>query len=129
MTIQSATNKVAAGARTLADDVLQSAQDAVQSTRSVANDSLDKAENTVRTLRRETDPAIDDLAARAQELASRSIDYFADAGAKARRQVQDAADATSKYVTEQPGKSIVIAAGVGALTASLILWASRRRSY
>ncbi len=129
MTIESATNKVAASARHLADDVLQSAQDAVQSTRSVANGSLDKAENTVRTLRREADPAIDDLAARAQALASRSIDYCADASARARHQVQQVADATGKYVSEQPGKSIAIAAAVGALTASLVLWASRRRSY
>lgn len=127
MTIQSATNKVAAGARSLADDVLQSAQDAVQTTRSVANGSLDKAESTVRALRREADPAIDDLAARAQALASRSIDYAADASARARRQLQEAAEATSKYVAEQPGKSILIAAGVGALTASLVLMASRRR--
>ena len=73
MSIQTATDKVATGARHLADDVLQSAQDAVQSTRTAANTSLEKAEEGVRALRSQTDPVIDDLAARAQDLAARSI--------------------------------------------------------
>ena len=127
MSINTATEKVADGARNVADDVLQSAQDAVQSTRDAANNSLDKAEKSVRALRSQTDPVIDDLAARAQELASRSIDYCADTSARARRQVQQAADATTKYVAEQPGKSLVIAAASGAALATLVLWMSRRR--
>ena len=48
MSIQTATDKVANSARHLADDVLQSAQDAVQSTRTAANTSLEKAEEGVR---------------------------------------------------------------------------------
>ena len=43
MSIQSTTDKVADNARNLANNVLQSAQDAVQSTRDVANESLEKA--------------------------------------------------------------------------------------
>ena len=73
MSIQSTTDKVADNARNLANNVLQSAQDAVQSTRDVANESLDKAETGVRHLRREASPVIDDLATRAQDLAARSI--------------------------------------------------------
>ena len=64
MSIQSTTDKVADNARNLANNVLQSAQDAVQSTRDVANESLDKAETGVRHLRREASPVIDDLATR-----------------------------------------------------------------
>ena len=127
MSLQTATDKVTTGVRNLTDDVLQSAQDAVQSTRDAANNSLDKAEKSVRALRSQTDPVIDDLAARAQELASRSIDYCADTSARARRQVQQAADATTKYVAEQPGKSLVIAAASGALLATVAMWMSRRR--
>ena len=129
MSIKTATEKVADSARHVADDVLQSAQDAVQSTRDAANNSLEKAEQSVRALRSQTDPVIDDLAARAQELASRSIDYCAETSARARRQMQEAADATSKYVAEQPGKSLVIAAASGAALATLVLWMSRRRAY
>jgi ElaB/YqjD/DUF883 family membrane-anchored ribosome-binding protein len=127
MSIQTATDKAADTARNLADDVLQSAQDAVQSTRTAANNSLEKVEEGVRTLRSQTDPIIDDLAARAQDLAARSIDYCAESSARARRQMQHAADATTKYVAEQPGKSLVIAAASGAALASLVLWMSRRR--
>jgi len=127
MSIQTATDKVADNARHLADDVLQSAQDAVQSTRKAADKSLEKAEEGVRTLRDQTDPVIDDLAARAQELASRGIDYCSETSARARRQVQQAAEATTRYVSEEPAKSLVIAAASGALLATLVLWASRRR--
>ncbi|HCE93872.1 hypothetical protein ACN9MJ_19745 [Acidovorax facilis] len=127
MSIQTATDKVANGARHLADDVLQSAQDAVQSTRTAANTSLEKAEEGVRALRSQTDPVIDDLAARAQDLAARSIGYCAETSARARRQMQHAADATTKYVAEQPGKSMVIAAASGAVLATLVLWMSRRK--
>ncbi|MBD9391807.1 hypothetical protein [Acidovorax sp. ACV01] len=127
MSIQTATDKVANSARHLADDVLQSAQDAVQSTRTAANNSLEKAEEGVRALRSQTDPVIDDLAARAQDLAARSIGYCAETSARARRQMQQAADATNKYVAEQPGKSLVIAAASGAALATLVLWMSRRR--
>ncbi|MBV7539542.1 DUF883 family protein [Acidovorax sp. sic0104] len=127
MSIQTATDKVADNARHLADDVLQSAQDAVQSTRKAANRSLEKAEEGVRTLRDQTDPVIDDLAARAQALASRGIDYCAETSARARRQVQHAAEATTRYVADEPAKSLVIAAASGALLATLVMWASRRR--
>lgn len=127
MSIQTATDKVANSARTLADDVLQTAQGAVQSTRTATNKTLERAEEGVRTLRSHADPAIDDLAARAQELAARSIDYCAETSARARRQVLHAADATGKYVAEQPGKSIVIAAASGAALATLVFWMSRRR--
>lgn len=127
MSIQTATDKAADGARNLADDVLQSAQDAVQTTRTAAHATLERAEDGVRSLRSQADPVIDDLAARAQELASRSIDYCAETGAKARQKINEATEATTRYVAEQPGKSMVIAAASGAALATLVLWMSRRR--
>ena len=128
MSIHTATDKVANTAKTLADDVLATAQDAVHSTRTAANNSLEKAEEGVRSLRSHTDPVIDDLAARAQDLAARGIGYCAETSARARRQMQQAAYATTHYVTEKPGKSMVIAAASGAALATLVLWMSRRRA-
>ncbi|RYF52082.1 MAG: DUF883 family protein [Cytophagaceae bacterium] len=87
---------------------------------------LEKAEEGVRTLRNQKDPVIDDLAARAQELAARSIDYCAETSAKARQKLNEAAEATNKYVAEQPTKSLVIAAASGAALAALLMMASRR---
>ncbi|MBW8461867.1 hypothetical protein [Acidovorax sp.] len=120
MSLSNATYNLTDNARNLADDVLQSAQEAVLATQAAADQSLDQAEDTVRALRRRADPAIDDLAAR-------SIDYCADTSARARRQIQHAADATGRYVAAQPGKSLVIAAASGAAVATLALWLSRRR--
>jgi len=77
MSLSNATHNLTDNARNLADNVLQSAQDAVLATRAAADQSLDQAEDTVRALRRRADPAIDDLASRAQALAARSIDYCA----------------------------------------------------
>lgn len=131
MNVQTATDKVKTGVRSLTDDVLQSAEDAVQTTRDVADRSLDKAldkaQEGVSALRSKADPAIDELAARAQDLAVRGIDYCAETSARARRQMQQAADVTGKYVAEQPGKSLIIAAASGALLATLAFWMSRRR--
>lgn len=127
MSIQTATDQAASSAHKLADTVLAGAQDAVQTTRNAANNTLERAEEGVRALRSRTDPAIDDLAARAQELAARSIDYCAETSARARRQIHQAADATNKYVVEQPAKSLVIAAASGAALATLVFWMSRRR--
>lgn len=126
MNVQTATDKVKTGVRSLTDDVLQSAEDAVQTTRDAADKSLDKAKEGVDTLRSKADPAIDELAARAQELAARGIDYCAETSARARRQMQQAADLTGKYVADQPGKSLVVAAATGALLATLVFWMSRR---
>ena len=70
---------------------------------------------------------MDPASMEAQDLAARSIDYCAETSARARRQMQQAAEATSKYVAEQPGKSLVIAAASGALLATVAMWMSRRR--
>ncbi|MCO4095030.1 MAG: hypothetical protein HEQ37_16700 [Acidovorax sp.] len=120
-------NAATTGIRNLADDALKSAQETVQSTRQAAHSTLDKAEEGVHALRGKADPIIDDLAARAQDLASRSIDYCAETSAKARRQLHDAANATTRYVEQQPGKAVMIAAASGAALATLMFWMSRSR--
>lgn len=127
MNVQTATQKAADTAHSVADGVLNSAKDAVQATRRAANNSLDKAERGVDQLQGGVNPAIDDLAARAQELASRGISYCADASERARRQYNHAAEVGSRYVADQPGKSVLIAAVAGAAIAALFMMSSRRR--
>ena len=65
--------------RNLSDDVLQSAEEAVKATHEKANQLFNAAEGGVKQLRAETSPAIQDLAARAQDIATRSIDCCAQA--------------------------------------------------
>ena len=129
MSVQTAADKAIASAHKVTEGVMHSAQSAVESTREAAHNSLDKAEQGVRALRSHADPAIDDLAARAQDLANRSIEYCAETSARARRQMQQAAQATTQYVSEQPGKSLLIAAASGAALATLVMWLSRRHPH
>lgn len=128
MSIQTATDKAAESVRHLTDGVLDNVQSAVKSTQDAADQTLGKAQERVSAWQRQADPAIDDMAARAQDLAARSIDYCARTGASARQQMQRATDITTKYVAEQPGKSLAIAAASGAAVAALAFWTSRRRS-
>lgn len=53
---------------------------------------------------------------------------MADSAAAAQQRLGRYADATTRYVSEQPLKSALIAAGVGALVAGLIIAARRRRN-
>lgn len=119
------TQKAADGARDMAKSVSEGAKDAVQSTRRMANDALDKAEDGIKQVKQEIDPVIDDLAARAQEFASRSINYCAETGERARRQLTQTADATCRYVSDQPGKSMLMAAAAGAALATAFMMTRR----
>lgn len=109
------------------DAALQSAGQAVDSTRAYANDALDKAEDKVRELRGSVDPMIDALATKAQKLARQSLDMAAEAREKAQQSLTRYASATSQYVSEQPVRSVLIAAAVGAAVA-LLVSASRNRN-
>ena len=58
--------------RNLSDNVLQSAEEAVKATHDKADQLCDAAEGGVRQLRAEASPVIQDLAAWAQDIATRS---------------------------------------------------------
>ncbi|MDF1484812.1 hypothetical protein PY257_06360 [Ramlibacter sp. H39-3-26] len=127
MTTSASTSKAAATARHLADSALQSAEEAVESTRVFTNDSLERAGDKVRGIRCEVDPAIDRLAARAEHLVERGLGYYADAASRARRQLNGYSDATGRYVAARPLKSALIAAAAGAALTAVVMMAARRR--
>ena len=91
----------------------------------MANHSLDKADSRIHHLRQDMDPRIDDIAAKAQDLASRGIAYCANTSDRARRQLRQAADTTTRYVSEKPGTSLLIAAAAGAAFATAVMLARR----
>ncbi|MCY1167007.1 MAG: hypothetical protein V4455_16625 [Pseudomonadota bacterium] len=119
-------NDAAPTLRHASDELLQSASHAVDSTRSYANDALDKAEDKVRELRGNVDPVVDMLASKAQKLARQSLDIAAEAKDRAQQSLSRAAGATTRYVAEQPLRSVLIAAAVGAGVALLISSARTR---
>lgn len=121
------TQTVANTARQTSDELLQTAEKTVASTRSYANEAFDKAESKVRDLRGSVDPVVDMLASKAQHLARQSLDLAAEAKDRAQRSLSNAAGATSRYVADQPLRSVLIAAAVGAGVALLISSARQRQ--
>jgi ElaB/YqjD/DUF883 family membrane-anchored ribosome-binding protein len=121
------TRDATAAAHQTSDEVLSGASRAVDSTREYANDALDKAENKVRELRGQVDPMVDMLAAKAQKLARQSLDMASEAKHRAQQSLSQASAATGRYVSEQPLRSVLIAAAVGAAVAMLVS-ATRHRN-
>ncbi len=114
------TSKIAPAMRQASDDALDTAGKAVDTTRHYANDALDKAESKVRELRGNVDPVVDMLASKAQQLARQSLDLATEAKDRAQQSLSRAAGVTTRYVAEQPLRSVLIAAAVGAGVALLI---------
>lgn len=110
------------------DDVMSSAGKAIDSTRQHANQALDMAENKVRELRGSVDPVVEMLASKAQKMARQSLDMASEAKERAEKSLKHAADATTRYVSEQPMRSVLIAAAVGAAVA-LLVSTSRQRNH
>ena len=109
------------------DDVMSSAGKAIDSTREHANQALDMAENKFRELRGNVDPVVEMLASKAQKMARQSLDMASEAKERAEKSLKHAADATTRYVSEQPMRSVLIAAAVGAAVA-LLVSTSRQRN-
>lgn len=94
-----------ASAQSLAGQALASGETALDNTRQLALHALEKAGDTVREMR---------LGAR-------------DTAAAAQQRLNRYADLTGRYVAEQPVKSALVAAAIGAVVAGIII-AARRRS-
>lgn len=123
-----ATGNVLESAKHAVHDASEEIQENVQEGRRTASEAIDEAGRHLRDAENEYNrQLIDDLARRAQDLAERSINFWADSSHRARRQFQTAADATTRYVSEQPGRSILIAAAAGAAIATAFFMGSRSR--
>ena len=120
ITAKNVSNSTTSHLQQAGDDLQSNTDKAMDSTREYANDVLDKAESKVRELRGNVDPMIDMLATRAQKLARQSLDIAAEAKDRAQQSLNRAAGATTRYVSEQPLRSVLIAAAVGAGIALLV---------
>ena len=146
-TAKNAAHKVADVAEDALDSAKDSAKKVAETVKDAAADATDTVKQTARSARRtaseavdesgrqirytedgEEVPFIDNLSHRAQDLAERSMDFWADSSDRARRQFQATADATTRYVAEQPGRSMLIAAATGAaLATAFFLGRSRKK--
>jgi len=114
--------------RKASEDMLDSAGKTLESTREHANSALAKAETKVRELRGSVDPVVEMLTSKAQKMAQQSLDLASEARERAEKSLKNAADATTRYVSEQPMRSVLMAAAVGAAVALLVA-ASRNRDH
>lgn len=101
------------------EDGIDSAHDAAQSALSSASDKIEKFQSGVK-------PAIERFASRGAEMAQSGIDATRDAGTRAKATASRYASACENYVTEQPMKSVAIAAAAGATLAALLILARNR---
>ena len=120
-----AVDKAADKAHDVTNAAVKGAHDAVKATRETANETINKAEEKVKEWSSEIDPAISELASKAQALAEKSINYCAHTGMRLREQMDDATVATTRYVSQQPGKSLLIAAATGSLLTMVAMMLAR----
>ncbi len=120
------TDQTTTSARDMTTQMLGRAERAVDQTRSLAVDTMDRAEGTLRHLRNSIDPVVGKMTAQSQRLARQSLDLAAQASARAQRSLSRYADSTTRYVANEPVKSVLIAAAVGAGVALLVAAARNR---
>jgi ElaB/YqjD/DUF883 family membrane-anchored ribosome-binding protein len=125
----SKTQDAANTVRNASDDLANTASRAVDSTREFANNALDQADSKVREFSSNIDPTVNMLASKAQKLAQQSFDMASEAKDRAQQSLRRATTATTHYVSEQPLKSVLIAAAVGAAVALLISATRNRDRY
>lgn len=109
------------------EDAAMAAAQAGERTRSFAHDALDQAEEKIREMRHTVDPMVDKMSQKAQKLARQSMDMANEARHKAQDSLSRYADVTTRYVAEQPLRSVLIAAAVGAAVALLVSSSRSRR--
>lgn len=101
------------------EDGIDSAHDAAQSALSNASGKLENFQNGVK-------PAIERFASRGAEMAQSGLEASREAGNRAKATASRYASACENYVTEQPMKSVAIAAAAGATLAALLILARSR---
>ena len=101
--------------------------DEVVDAKSAASESLGAAGDKLTLARERAVEALESFADRANCWARKGWDKASDVQHRARREIEKASDATAAYVEQQPLKSVVIAAGIGAAAAALIMLLNDRR--
>ena len=114
--------------RQVADSLMNSADKAIDASRSYANHALDAADEKIHAFQNKVEPVLDRLASKAQALAQQSLDMAGQAKDKAKASMSQATVATSRYVSDKPVQSVLIAAAVGAAVALLVSAAYGRES-
>jgi ElaB/YqjD/DUF883 family membrane-anchored ribosome-binding protein len=111
---------VAGKAEALVDSTTQTADEAITSTQRAANEKLGQLADTVEEVRTQAGPAIGRLANEADELRRRSVEVIRGASSQVREGALRATGKSVAFIRDEPVKSVLIAAMVGALSMALI---------
>ena len=113
----------------LVDQAAASADQAIRSTQRVANEALDGLAGSVQDLREHAAPLVDRVAERASALAHHGVDAVRERSHRLSESAHRVADGTRSYVRDEPVKSLLIAAAIGAAMMGLLafLAGSRRQ--
>ena len=115
--------------RQAVDDLATSADHAIDSSRNYANHALDVADEKIHSFRNSVQPTLEKLSRRAGEYANQGMDMATQAKDKARESLSQYSAATTRYVSDKPVQSVLIAAAVGAAVALLVSAARNRNRY
>ena len=113
----------------LVDQAAASADQAIRSTQRVANEALDGLAGSVQDLREHAAPIVDRVAERASALAHHGVDAVRERSHRLSESAHRVAGGTRSYVRDEPVKSLLIAAAIGAAMMGLLafLAGSRRQ--
>ena len=100
------------------DALLNSAEKAFESGTEIASDAIHNR----------MEPVVDLMAVTAQKLAKQSMEMATDAKEYAQHAINHASKASKQYVAEQPVRSVLMAAAVGAAVAVLVTTLRSRNS-
>ena len=108
------------------NELVNGIEDGIDTAHDVAQSALSKASSKIENLQGTVKPAIERFASRSAEVAQNGIDATREAGTRAKAAATRYASACETYVTEQPMKSVAIAAAAGAALAALLIVARNR---
>ncbi len=111
------------------NELVNNIEDGIDSVHDVAQSALSNASNKLENLQGSVKPAIERIASRGAEMAQSGLDATREAGTRAKATASRYANACENYVTEQPMKSVAIAAAAGATLAALLILARSRSNY
>lgn len=117
----------AATANRLADQAAQGADDTIRATQRVANEALDRLSDKVHDAHDKGAPKLVRMAEQAETLVRRGSDALRESSHQVREKAALASDRTIAYIKEEPVKSVLIAAAVGAAMLALVNMVSRSR--
>lgn len=100
---------LADNATAMTDTAVEAADSAIRSSQRVATQAIERVADRVDGMREQT-----------QKLAQRGIDAVRDGSQQVRQRALQTADTTKAYVKDEPMKSILIAAAIGAGLMALI---------